>query len=83
MKAAVLERRGELAVHNSPEPAQEGWVVVQTRAAGICGTELHILDAMFEPPSYPFVIGHEAAGVVLRAPAGSRVTPANGWPSTT
>jgi 2-desacetyl-2-hydroxyethyl bacteriochlorophyllide A dehydrogenase len=75
MKAAVLERRGELAVRDFPEPAQEGWVVVQTRAAGICGTELHILDAMFEPPSYPFVIGHEAAGVVLRAPAGSRVSP--------
>jgi propanol-preferring alcohol dehydrogenase len=28
---------------------------------------------MFEPPSYPFVIGHEAAGVVLEAPAGSHV----------
>lgn len=32
---------------------------------------MHILDAMFEPPSYPFVIGHEAAGEVFEVPAGS------------
>ncbi|HUZ19879.1 MAG TPA: zinc-binding dehydrogenase [Acidimicrobiales bacterium] len=75
MKAAVLERRGELAVRDVPEPEREGWALVQTRAAGICGTELHILDAMFEPPSYPFVIGHEASGVVLSAPAASPVAP--------
>jgi len=47
---------------------------VQTRAAGICGTELHIIDALFEPPSYPFVIGHEASGVVVDAPPGSHVS---------
>jgi len=73
MRAAVLEKRGDLAVREFPEPDHPGWAVVSTRAAGICGTELHILDAMFEPPSYPFVIGHEASGVVLKAPEGSRV----------
>ncbi len=73
MRAAVLEKRGELVVRDVPEPDSPGWAVVSTRAAGICGTELHILDAMFEPPNYPFVIGHEASGVVLHAPAESRV----------
>jgi D-arabinose 1-dehydrogenase-like Zn-dependent alcohol dehydrogenase len=75
MKAAVLESKGQLAVREFPEPERDGWARVKTAAAGICGTELHIIDAMFEPPSYPFVIGHEAAGVVVDAPAGSRVSP--------
>ena len=77
MKAAVLESKGQLVVREFPEPRTRVGVV-GTQAAGICGTELHILDAMFEPPSYPFVIGHEAAGVVVSAPpaavaAGQRV----------
>jgi len=74
MRAAVLESRGKLAVREVPEPGREGWATVRTRAAGICGTELHIIDALFEPPSYPFVIGHEAAGVVVSVPSGSRVS---------
>jgi D-arabinose 1-dehydrogenase-like Zn-dependent alcohol dehydrogenase len=73
MKAAFLEKKGELVVGDFPGAYRDGWAVVQTRAAGICGTELHILDAMFEPPGYPFVIGHEAAGVVFDAPPGSAV----------
>jgi D-arabinose 1-dehydrogenase-like Zn-dependent alcohol dehydrogenase len=73
MKAAVLERKGELVVRDFPDARRGGWALVSTRAAGICGTELHILDAMFEPPSYPFVIGHEGAGEVLEAPDGSAV----------
>jgi len=71
MKAAVLEQKGELNVREFPAPDEDGLALVETRAAGICGTELHLLDALFEPPSYPFVIGHEAAGVVRSAPAGS------------
>jgi D-arabinose 1-dehydrogenase-like Zn-dependent alcohol dehydrogenase len=77
MKAAFLEQKGELVVRDFPEPDEPGWAVVETRAAGICGTELHIIDALFEPPSYPFIIGHEAAGVVRHAPPGSAVEP--GW----
>jgi 2-desacetyl-2-hydroxyethyl bacteriochlorophyllide A dehydrogenase len=73
MRAAILESKGKLTVGDFAEPHHEGWALVETRAAGICGTELHILDAMFEPPSYPFIIGHEAAGVVVEAPDGSPV----------
>lgn len=65
MKAVVLDRRGAFTVREvaDPEPTA-GEVLVRTRAAGICGTELHILDGMLEPPSYPFILGHEGAGVV-------------------
>lgn len=73
MKAALLETRGKLTIRETDEPTRDGWAIVETQAAGICGTELHIIDALFEPPTYPFVIGHEAAGVVIRAPEGSPV----------
>ena len=75
MKAAVLERRGEFVVRDVPDAGHDGWALVRTRAAGLCGTELHIIDALFEPPSYPFIIGHEAAGEVVEAPPGSGLAP--------
>jgi alcohol dehydrogenase, propanol-preferring len=73
MKAAVLEAEGGLEVREIDDPVPDGWAVVSTRAAGVCGTELHFLDRMLEPPRYPFVLGHEMAGVVVESPADSRV----------
>jgi alcohol dehydrogenase, propanol-preferring len=49
-----------------PEPGP-GEVLVQIRAAGVCGTDLHILDGMIKPDPYPMTLGHEAAGVVAAA----------------
>jgi alcohol dehydrogenase, propanol-preferring len=73
VRAAILAERARLEVRDMPDPAPDGWAVVQVRAAGVCGTELHFLDAMLEPPRYPFVLGHEAAGVVAEAPPGASV----------
>ena len=41
-----------------------GEVVVRVGAAGVCGTDVHILDGMIKPDAYPMTLGHEAAGVV-------------------
>ncbi len=41
-----------------------GEVLVRTHAAGVCGTDLHILDGMIKPDPYPMTLGHEAAGLV-------------------
>jgi alcohol dehydrogenase, propanol-preferring len=41
-----------------------GEVLVRIHAAGVCGTDLHILDGMIKPDPYPMTLGHEAAGVV-------------------
>jgi 2-desacetyl-2-hydroxyethyl bacteriochlorophyllide A dehydrogenase len=71
MKAAVLEQEGQLRVREIETPNRADWALVAVRAAGVCGTELHFLDGMLAPPSYPFVLGHEAAGVVVEAPAGA------------
>lgn len=74
MKAALLYGE-ELRVEETAEPEADGWALVSTRAAGVCGTELHFLDGMIPPPTVPFQLGHEAAGVVLAAPAGSGLAP--------
>jgi propanol-preferring alcohol dehydrogenase len=63
-------RLDDLAV---PEPGP-GEVLVRIHAAGVCGTDLHILDGMIKPDPYPMTVGHEAAGVVATAGAGTSVS---------
>jgi D-arabinose 1-dehydrogenase-like Zn-dependent alcohol dehydrogenase len=70
MKAVVMQEAGTYEVAEVPEPERGDLVLVESRAAGICGTELHILDGMLEPPGYPFILGHEGAGVVTYVPEG-------------
>ncbi len=76
MKAAVMQGIGkmELVEKDIPVPG-EGEVLVKLEYVGICGSDLHyyeqgrIGDYIVEPP---FVLGHEAGGVV--AEVGSGVT---------
>lgn len=71
MKAALLHEGGRVEVGETGDSRRDGWALVETRAAGICGTELHIIDGMLPLPHHPFILGHEAAGVVVEAPTGS------------
>ena len=73
MKAAVLVEGGQVRVEDVAGSGADGWALVSARAAGVCGTELHFLEGMIPPPHDRFVLGHESAGVVLEAPAGSAV----------
>ncbi len=75
MKAALMYEGGEVRIEDVAEPQADGWALVEARAAGVCGTELHFLEGMIPPPCVPFQLGHEGAGVVLEAPAGSGVEP--------
>lgn len=68
MKAAVLERfgaplvmRDDLAV---PTPGA-GEIVLRTRAAGICRTDLKVLEGVIPTTPTPIVPGHEIAGDVV------------------
>src|SRR5579859_6486554 len=72
---------GNVEVRDIPEPrAAAGQVMIAVRAAGICGTDLHILHDEFR--SFPpVVLGHEVSGEVVevgdgveRVHAGDRVT---------
>ena len=70
---AVVMRDGGLEVEELPTPARDGWAVVDVKAAGVCGSELHFLDGMIPAPFEDFVLGHEIAGVVVSTPEGASV----------
>lgn len=52
-----------------------GEVLVRVRAAGVCGTDVHILDGMIKPDVYPMTLGHEAAGMVEAVGEGVSLSP--------
>jgi threonine dehydrogenase-like Zn-dependent dehydrogenase len=66
---------GSAAVIEVPEPpAQDGHVLVEALAVGICGTDDEIVRGEFgeaPPGADRLVIGHEALGRVVDAPTGS------------
>ncbi len=68
MKAAVMrEVNQRLSIEEVPEPQLEyGEVLVQTKACGICGTDLHILEGTGYKPNLPHILGHEPAGFVAK-----------------
>jgi alcohol dehydrogenase, propanol-preferring len=71
VKAVVMREVGRYEVAELPDLEHGDLVLVDTKAAGICGTELHILDGMLGPEELPFVLGHEGAGVVSYVPPGT------------
>ena len=72
MRAARIFEDLTLRLEDVPEPVPRvGQVLVRIHAAGVCGTDLHILDGMIKPDPYPMTLGHEAAGVVESAPDGT------------
>ena len=76
MRAAQIHEDLTLGVDSvaTPSPGR-GEVLVRIHAAGVCGTDLHILDGMIKPDPYPMTVGHEAAGVVEATGEGVRLTP--------
>jgi S-(hydroxymethyl)glutathione dehydrogenase/alcohol dehydrogenase len=55
-----------------PDPGT-GQVRVRIRAAGVCHSDLSMVNGTLAP-RYPLVLGHEAAGVVTEAGDGARVS---------
>lgn len=63
MRALVW--RDSLAVEEVAAPAeQEGLVRVKIKAAGVCHSDLSMINGTLKPPT-PLILGHEAAGVVV------------------
>ena len=69
MLAAVFKGEGKLVLEERqvPQVVQADDVLLQVEAAGICGTDVHILDL---PPGHPatpdIILGHEYTGQVLK-----------------
>ncbi|MFE6691146.1 zinc-dependent alcohol dehydrogenase family protein [Streptomyces sp. NPDC057743] len=71
MRAVVIEEPHRLSVTTVPDPTPgPGEVVVKVAAAGLCGTDVHMLAGEFGPTRYPVVPGHEFAGEVVAVGAG-------------
>lgn len=74
MLAARLVKPGEPLVIEElpiPEPGP-GEALVQVRACGLCGTDLHLaVDGDLPVARLPITLGHEAAGVVTAAGPGA------------
>jgi threonine dehydrogenase-like Zn-dependent dehydrogenase len=70
MQALVFSAAGRVELRDEPEPTPAAdQVVVDVRASGICGSELHgFHTTTFRTP--PLIMGHEFAG---RDPSGTRV----------
>jgi L-iditol 2-dehydrogenase len=73
VRALVVDGPGRAAVRDVPDPVPgPGEVLVEVAAAGICGSDLELLDGR-RPAAYtryPVVPGHEWAGRVVAAGPG-------------
>jgi 2-desacetyl-2-hydroxyethyl bacteriochlorophyllide A dehydrogenase len=71
MRALLCAKPGELRIVDRPRPTPgRGEVLVRITRAGVCGTDLHIFEGSHPYLTYPRVIGHELAGVVVETGPG-------------
>ena len=75
MKALVKTDAGpgniEIRDVSIPELPSKDWVLIKVKAAGVCGTDLHIWHDQF-PYWPPVTLGHEFAGEIVKT--GSKVS---------
>lgn len=93
MKALVLDEYNKLNYRDFPDPEiQPGDVLIEVKACGICGSDVHGMDGSTGRRKPPLIMGHEAAGVIIETGSnvkswktGDRVTfdstvyPLNDW----
>ncbi|MYV58099.1 alcohol dehydrogenase catalytic domain-containing protein, partial [Streptomyces sp. SID3212] len=80
MRVAVLRALGgplELETRPRPVPGP-GQVLIRVRAAGLCHTDLHLVDGSAVTPPLPLVLGHEIAGEVVTVGASPSPSPGTG-----
>jgi L-iditol 2-dehydrogenase len=73
MKALVKFKKGPegIELREVPEPiAREGEIKIRVKAAGICGTDIHIRNDEYPFVVFPVTIGHEYVGDVVEIGSG-------------
>ena len=73
MKAVVATGPGKLDIADVSCRRETGTVAIRLERAGICGTDLKILDGAM-PIRHPRILGHELVGTVTRTAPGARVS---------
>ncbi|MFP6855376.1 MAG: alcohol dehydrogenase catalytic domain-containing protein, partial [Opitutales bacterium] len=65
MKALTLTAYGEFSYGDAPEPETGPEdVLIEVKACGICGSDVHGMDGSTGRRRPPIIMGHEASGVV-------------------
>ncbi len=66
MRACVLREPGVIPSVEPVllEPPRAGEVLVRVAAAGVCHSDIHLVDGLLGAGRWPMVLGHEGAGVV-------------------
>ncbi|MHC4913128.1 MAG: galactitol-1-phosphate 5-dehydrogenase [Planctomycetota bacterium] len=65
MKALILKEYNSLVYQDIPEPEiSPDDVLIQVRACGICGSDIHGMDGSTGRRLPPIVMGHEASGII-------------------
>lgn len=65
MKALVLEKYNEFVLRKTDIPElKPGWVLIQVKACGICGSDVHGMDGSTGRRQPPVIMGHEASGII-------------------
>ena len=73
MKALVLEEYNKLVYTDVPDPVLGPEdVLIEVKACGICGSDVHGVDGSTGRRIPPLIMGHEASGII--AEAGSNVS---------
>ena len=66
MKALVMREYKRFEYEDVPEPKiGPGDVLIQVKACGICGSDVHGMDGSSGRRVPPVIMGHEAAGVIV------------------
>ena len=75
MKALQLQEYNRFEYIDAPDPKVEAdSVLVQVKACGICGSDVHGMDGSTGRRIPPIIMGHEAAGVITKL--GSKISTA-------
>jgi L-iditol 2-dehydrogenase len=75
MKALILEEYNRFVYRDVPIPVStDNEVLVEVKAVGICGSDVHGMDGSTGRRIPPIIMGHEASGVIVET--GKKVT---GW----
>ncbi|MDD4870132.1 MAG: galactitol-1-phosphate 5-dehydrogenase [Kiritimatiellae bacterium] len=65
MKALVLKEYNHFVIEDVPAPVPaDDEVLVEVKACGICGSDVHGMDGSTGRRKPPIIMGHEAAGVI-------------------
>lgn len=71
MKAALLVEPGRIIVDDVADPdVGRGEVGIAVGGVGLCGSDMSVFLGRWPAPHYPWIMGHEAFGVIERVGSG-------------